>query len=59
MSSTKVRHNPKLSVLFGQRIRELRLQRGLTSQEQLAELAGVHRTFIGRVERGETKYYAW
>ena len=36
----------------GFQIRELRTSRGLT-QAQLAESCGLHRTFIGSVERGE------
>jgi transcriptional regulator with XRE-family HTH domain len=37
---------------FGARIRKLREQLGL-SQEQLAEGAGLHRTYMGGIERGE------
>lgn len=37
---------------FGERIRKIRTERGL-SQEQLAHLAGLHRTYIGAIERGE------
>lgn len=37
---------------FGQRIQEIRKARNL-SQEKLAELAGVHRTYIGMIERAE------
>ena len=37
---------------FGERVRELRRSRGL-SQEELAFKAGVHRTYLGSIERGE------
>jgi len=37
---------------FGKKVREERLKQGF-SQEELAEKAGVHRTYIGMIERGE------
>ena len=37
---------------FGLRLKLLRVSRGW-SQEELAEVAGMHRTFIGQVERGQ------
>ena len=39
--------------LFGKRVRELREKKAI-SQEALADIAGVHRTYMGTVERGET-----
>ncbi|OGG07846.1 transcriptional regulator [Candidatus Gottesmanbacteria bacterium RIFCSPHIGHO2_12_FULL_40_13] len=37
---------------FGERVRELREKAGL-SQEELGFQAGLHRTYIGSIERGE------
>ncbi len=37
---------------FGERVRKLRLERGLT-QEALAARAGLHSTYVGGIERGE------
>lgn len=39
-------------VKFGQRVQTIRKELGL-SQEQLAEEAGLHRTYIGMIERAE------
>lgn len=41
-----------VQVRFGTRLREVRQQKGI-SQEKLAELAGLHRTYVSSVERGE------
>lgn len=45
------RQNPAL-VALGSAIRQVRLERGV-SQESLALLAGVDRSYLGRVERGD------
>jgi len=37
---------------FGAHLRKVRLSKGI-SQEKLAELAGLHRTYVSSVERGE------
>jgi len=37
---------------FGKRVRKLRVEKGL-SQEELAFKIGIHRTYIGGIERGE------
>jgi transcriptional regulator with XRE-family HTH domain len=42
----------KQAQLFAKRIHELRVASGM-SQEGLAEVAGIHRNYIGRLERGE------
>ena len=44
--------NSRVLIKFGERVRELRTLKGL-SQEQLAHIADVHRTYIGMIERAE------
>lgn len=39
-------------IRFGARIKSLRQKKGLT-QEQFAEICGLHKNYIGMVERGE------
>ncbi|HDQ8614377.1 TPA: helix-turn-helix transcriptional regulator, partial [Pseudomonas aeruginosa] len=41
-----------LVTVFAANVRRRRLELGL-SQEELAEAAGVHRTYVGMLERGE------
>ena len=42
----------KINIKIGNNIRTIRQAKGL-SQEKLAELANVHRTYIGMIERAE------
>ena len=44
--------NKQILKQFGKRVREEREKRGI-SQEKLGELAKVHRTYIGMIERAE------
>lgn len=41
-----------LAKLIGQRLRNIRKEKGL-SQEELADLSSLHSTYIGQLERGE------
>lgn len=46
--------NRALRRAIGTRLRDLRQEAGISSQEALAYKAGVPRTYIGRPERGES-----
>ncbi|MGE6572450.1 helix-turn-helix domain-containing protein [Psychrobacter namhaensis] len=39
-------------IAFGKRVREARKSKGI-SQERLAEMAGIDRSYMGNIERGE------
>lgn len=43
---------PEVLIKFGRKIKQLRDERNI-SQERLGELAKVHRTYVGMIERGE------
>jgi transcriptional regulator with XRE-family HTH domain len=38
--------------IFGRNVQRYRKEKGI-SQEKLAEIAGVHRTYVGMIERAE------
>ena len=47
--------------IIGNKLKSIRIRNGI-SQEKLGELCGLHRTYIGMVERGEkniTIYNVW
>jgi transcriptional regulator with XRE-family HTH domain len=43
---------PRIVLNLAKRVRELRDRKGI-SQERLGEIAGLHRTYIGMIERAE------
>lgn len=42
----------EIKIVFSRNVKKYRISKGL-SQEKLAELSGLHRTYISAVERGE------
>ena len=47
-----IKSNNRISIKFGNKVRKIRSNNNL-SQEELAHKAGVHRTYIGMIERAE------
>jgi len=47
-----VRNKSEISIKFGNKAREIRTKKGF-SQEYLAHIANVDRTYIGMIERAE------
>jgi len=43
---------PSARNIFARNLKQIRAEHGL-SQEELADIAGLHRTYVGSVERGE------
>ena len=48
----KQKNSQELRMVFARNIRAFRQTRGI-SQEMLAELSGLHRTYVSSVERGQ------
>lgn len=44
--------NKQIQIMFGDTLRSIRIKKGI-SQEKLAELSELHRTYISDIERGE------
>ena len=43
----------KICIKLGKKIRKIRKEKGI-SQEELADKAKIHRTYMGKIERGES-----
>ena len=52
VGSSRVRQDKRIKTEFGKALRKARNGAGI-SQEALADLAGIHRTYVGDVKRGE------
>lgn len=52
-SLSKNHHRDPLLVAFGEAVRRIRLEHGI-SQEQLALMTGLDRSYMGGVERGDS-----
>lgn len=50
MPTKNATHNTRM--IFARKLKEFRNKNRL-SQEELADMAGLHRTYVGSVERGE------
>ncbi len=48
-----MRKNDPILKKFGKRVRELRIEKGFSSQVEFAVKSGIDRSYIGQVERGE------
>lgn len=47
-----LKRKTRARLIFAEKLRQTRKAKGI-SQEKLAELADLHRTYVGSVERGE------